>query len=52
MCYPGCESGKKESEELDRYLKTLDQKKYSVITYKFINQINNPPFIYAVERDK
>ena len=52
VCYPGCESGKKESEELDRYLKTLDQKKYSVITYKFINQINNPPFIYAVERDK
>lgn len=52
VCYPGCSSGKKESDELDVFLSSLSQKEYSVIVYKFINQINNPPFIYAIEREK
>ena len=52
VCYPGFAEGMDESIKVEEYLKTLDQKKYSVVTYKFINQINNPPFIIAVERDK
>lgn len=52
VCYPGFSEGKEESLKVEEYLKTLDQKKYSVVTYRFINQINNPPFIFAVERDK
>lgn len=52
VCYPGCSSGLDESIKLGEFLSSFDQKRYSVITYRFINQINNPPFIYAIERDK
>ena len=50
--YPGFENGMIESLGVREYLKGLNQKVYSVICYEFINQINNPPFVFVVERDK
>lgn len=52
VCYPGFESGMEESIELEKYLTSLNQKIYSVVCYKFINQINDPPFVFVIERDK
>lgn len=50
--YWGHEEGKKEKEGLEKFLKTLDQKEYEVLKYNFINQKNNPPFLFIVERIK
>ena len=50
VCYPGHEEGLKESVEVEKYLKTLNQKEFDVIKYDFINQINNPPFLLAIRR--
>ena len=52
VCYPGFENGMKESIGVEEFLRGLNQKQYSVISYKFINQINNPPFVFVIERDK
>ena len=48
--YPGHESGKKEIENIIPFLNNLDQKEFEVIKYEFINQINEPPFLIAIER--
>lgn len=49
-CYTGHEGGLIEKEEVESYLKSLDQKKYNVIEFNFINQKNNPPILYGVEK--
>lgn len=50
VCYPGHSEGLKESIELEKFLRTLNQKEYDVIKYDFINQINNPPYLLAVRK--
>ena len=50
VVYVGHENGKIEEINLLEYLKTLNQKQYDVVTYKFINQINNPPYCIVIER--
>lgn len=51
-CYIGHEGGLEEKEEVERFLKNLDQKQFNVIKYDFINQINYPPILYGVEKSK
>ncbi len=48
--YPGHKSGKLESIEIEKYLKTKDQKKYRILKFDFINQVNNPPYVIVIER--
>ncbi len=48
--YIGHSGGLKEKEAVENYLKELNQKEYNVLQYKFINQINNPPILYGVEK--
>lgn len=48
--YYGHNEGKAEKLALDDYLITLDQKKYTVSKFDFINQINHPPFLFIIER--
>ena len=48
--YPGHEAGRKEAELIESFLKGLDQKNYHILKIDYINQINNPPFIIAVEK--
>ena len=52
VIYTGHSEGKIENQKLQHFAKKLDQKEYDVITYKFINQINNPPYVLAIERRK
>lgn len=48
--YIGHRGGLEENQAVFTLLKNLDQKQYNVLKYEFINQINNPPKVYVVER--
>lgn len=48
--YPGHSEGKIESEKVLEYVKGLNQKEFEVLKYEFINQINEPPFLIAIEK--
>jgi len=50
VVYHGHEGGKEEKETLLKFLLQLDQQKYNVLRYGFINQKNNPPFIIAIQK--
>lgn len=50
VIYPGHPQGKVEDEKISEFVSFLPQKQYDVITYKFINQINNPPYALIIER--
>lgn len=50
VIYYGHIGGKIERDALLRYTSNLNQKKFHVLHYSFINQINNPPFIIAIEK--
>ncbi|QVK18821.1 methyltransferase domain-containing protein [Mycoplasmatota bacterium] len=52
VIYSGHPEGKEEKETLLNYVKTLNQKQYQVLMYRFINQINDAPFIIAIEKIK
>lgn len=49
-CYTGHEGGLLEKEAVKKFLKNLDQKKYNVLEFNFINQKNNPPILYGIEK--
>ncbi len=51
-CYVGHEGGLEEKKAVEEFLINLDQKKYNVIKYDFINQRNYPPILYGVEKSK
>lgn len=50
--YIGHNEGKIEDKRIKEYLLSLNQKKFNVLKYEFINQINNPPILYCVEKNK
>jgi tRNA A58 N-methylase Trm61 len=50
VIYHGHPEGQVERDEVLNYASALDQKKAHVLRYQFINQINNPPFIVAIEK--
>lgn len=50
VVYPGHEAGKEESLALNEYLTSFNQKEYSVLKMAFMNQKNNPPYIWAIEK--
>lgn len=50
--YVGHEEGKTEEKYVKEYLSNLDQKEFNVLKFEFINQINNPPILYCVEKNK
>jgi len=50
VSYTGHEGGKEEFNTLFDFFKTLDQKKYSVIEFNFINQKNDPPILFGLEK--
>ncbi|KPU28122.1 SAM-dependent methyltransferase [Caloranaerobacter sp. TR13] len=51
VIYHGHEMGKIEKNIIEQYVRELNQKKYTVIKFEFINQINNPPLIIAIEKN-
>jgi tRNA A58 N-methylase Trm61 len=50
VIYHGHAEGAIERDALLTYCQEIDQKKAHVLQYRFINQLNNPPFIVAIER--
>ncbi|GGB61530.1 putative rRNA methylase YtqB [Lentibacillus populi] len=50
VIYHGHKGGVQEKEAVLQYVKQLDQQKFNALQYGFINQINNPPFIIAIEK--
>lgn len=50
VIYHGGDSGFHERDELIKYFERLDNKRYSVLTHNFINQINYPPILVVIEK--
>ncbi|MFT4414911.1 class I SAM-dependent methyltransferase [Fredinandcohnia humi] len=50
VVYHGHDEGAIERDYLIEYTSKIDQKIAHVLTYRFTNQINNPPFIIAIEK--
>lgn len=50
VVYHGHEEGAIERDRLMEYCSTLDQNRAHVLMYRFMNQVNNPPFIIAIEK--
>lgn len=50
VIYHGHEGGEVEKDEVLSFVEQLNQKHYSVVRYGFINQVNNPPFVVAIEK--
>lgn len=49
-CYIGHEGGLEEKNAVENFLMALDQKKYNVLKYEFINQKNKPPVLFTIEK--
>ena len=47
--YPGHPQGKIESERIEKFLKSLDTKKYAVIKLAYQNRPKNPPYVMVVK---
>ncbi|WP_163971515.1 class I SAM-dependent methyltransferase [Oceanobacillus halotolerans] len=50
VIYYGHEGGQEEKDAVLEFVKNLDQKRFSVLRYEFINQQNNPPFLIAIQK--
>ncbi|QFT90282.1 hypothetical protein FIU87_16580 [Bacillus sp. THAF10] len=50
VVYHGHPEGAIERDALLEYVCGLDQKRAHVLQYRFMNQVNNPPFIIAIEK--
>lgn len=50
VLYPGHAAGATEANAVCAWMQTLPQQAYAVLRYEFINRINQPPFIVAVEK--
>jgi len=48
--YVGHIGGLDEKIAIEELLSGLNQKEYNVLKYDFINQMNNPPILYVLER--
>lgn len=52
VVYHGHKEGKREKDELFSFVRGIDQSTVHVLLYQFINQVNDPPFIIALEKKK
>ncbi|WP_144510872.1 class I SAM-dependent methyltransferase [Bacillus sp. FJAT-22090] len=52
VVYYGHEGGKEEKDALLSFVQQLPQSYAHVLSYQFLNQQNNPPFIIAIEKMK
>jgi len=50
VVYYGGDSGFEEKEHVLEYIKTIDNKKYTVMMTEFVNQINCPPILILIEK--
>ena len=50
MVYYGHPGTNGEKEAVDELVRNLSQKEFDTLSYKFVNQINNPPYLYMIEK--
>ncbi|SDF09705.1 tRNA (mnm(5)s(2)U34)-methyltransferase [Sporolituus thermophilus] len=50
VAYPGHDMGRREELAVRSFLAALPQKLYTVACWQMVNQVNNPPVLYIVER--
>lgn len=50
VVYFGHDGGREELEAVQNFCLSLPQKEYNVLAYQFINQKNNPPILYCIEK--
>lgn len=50
VLYPGHDEGLEESDILESFFKDIKQSEFSVMKMQFINQVNNPPYVLALEK--
>ena len=50
VIYHGHPEGETERDEVLEYVKNIPQNKAHVLHYGFMNQVNHPPFIVAIEK--
>jgi tRNA1(Val) A37 N6-methylase TrmN6 len=48
--YPGYEHGRQECQAVQEYLSGLNQKNYAVACWSMVNQKNNPPVLFIIEK--
>lgn len=51
VIYSGHPGGQEEKEALQKFLADLDQNKHTALHYSFINQVNNPPELFLIEKN-
>lgn len=52
VVYYGHEGGEKELDMVDSFCSKLPQETYNVLNYRFINQKNQPPILYCIEKKR
>ncbi|HJH11033.1 MAG TPA: methyltransferase domain-containing protein [Metalysinibacillus jejuensis] len=52
VIYHGHEGGATERDAIVDYVSEYDQKYIHVLQYQFLNQLNSPPFVIALEKTK
>lgn len=52
VAYPGTEAGRKEAEDLEEYIASMNQKEFHCSTWRPLNQANQPPILYIIHRRK
>ncbi|MBP1763732.1 MAG: putative rRNA methylase [Firmicutes bacterium] len=50
VAYPGYPSGEEESMALHHFLQSLSQQEYVASSYAMLNQVNQPPVLYMIEK--
>ena len=50
VAYPGHKQGKEENSKVNDFLCSLPQQEFTVACWQMINQVHNPPILYAIER--
>ncbi|MFU1892820.1 class I SAM-dependent methyltransferase, partial [Enterococcus faecium] len=50
VVYYGHEGGSEELDLVTNYTQSLPQDVYSVLRYEFINQKNQPPVLFCIEK--
>ena len=50
VAYPGHEGGEEEARAVDSWASALPEDEYRAVSYQFVNQPNDPPRLFAVEK--
>lgn len=50
VSYVGHKNSFEERKEVEQFLKNLNQKSFKVEKREFLNQVNNPPIVYLIEK--